>query len=133
MSKAPRGKIPYVAISKPDSDSQAATPATFPTLLANSTLIVETLVEDGVLDDLNARLSPTEQAHDAALRALLEEKLYFYRVGVPLSISGYGALTVGCPTPISTNDGTRTITPCARTFPRRCLTLPASRRSAHLP
>ncbi len=35
-----------------------------------------------MLDDLNAKLSPTEKAHDLALRALLEEKLYFYQVGV---------------------------------------------------
>ncbi len=53
-------------------------------VLADSTLIVENLVEDGILDDLNATLSPTEKAYDLALRALLEEKLYFYQVGVPV-------------------------------------------------
>ena len=41
-------------------------------------------VEDGVLDELNAKLSPTEKAHDLALSALLENKLYFYQVGVPV-------------------------------------------------
>jgi hypothetical protein len=74
LSSAPRGKIPYVAISK---DSESHAPDT-PTLLADSTLIVENLVGEGALDNLNANFSPTEQAHDLALRALLEEKLYFY-------------------------------------------------------
>lgn len=81
LSKSPRGKIPYIAISKTNSRSQA--PVT-PMVLADSTLIVENLVEDGILDDLNATLSPTEKAYDLALRALLEEKLYFYQVGVPV-------------------------------------------------
>ncbi len=50
LSNSPRGKIPYVAISKTDSSSHV--PVT-PTILADSTLIVEDLVEDGMLDDLN--------------------------------------------------------------------------------
>ena len=37
-------------------------------------------MEDGVLEDLNARLSPVERAYDAALTALLEDKVYFYQV-----------------------------------------------------
>lgn len=81
--KAPRGKIPYISISKTELASQI--PVT-PTILADSTLIVAKFVEDGVLDDLNAKLSSTDKAHDLALRALLEEKLYFYQVGVPLPI-----------------------------------------------
>lgn len=72
LSKAPRGKIPYIEISKTDSGS--------PTTLADTVLITEKLVEDGVLDDLNAKLSPAEKAHDLAIRALLEDKLYFYQV-----------------------------------------------------
>ena len=80
LFKAPRGKIPYVAISKTDSSCQI--PVT-PTMLADSTLIIAKLVEDGVSEDLNAKLSSTEKAHDLALRALLEEKLYWYQVGVP--------------------------------------------------
>ena len=76
LSKAPKGKIPYVSISsKTDSGSQA------PVLLADSTLIIERLVEDGASDDLNAKLSPTEKALDLAIRALLEDKLAFYQVG----------------------------------------------------
>lgn len=76
LSKAPKGKIPYLAISKSDSSLP-------PTLLADSTLIIEKLVEGGVFDDLNTQLSPTKKAYDLALRALLEEKLYFYGVSLP--------------------------------------------------
>ena len=78
LSKAPKGKIPYVAISsKADSGSQA------PVILADSTLITQRVVEDGVTDDLNARLSPPEKALDSAIRALMEDKLYFYQVWSP--------------------------------------------------
>ncbi len=73
LSQAPRGKIPYVALAKTNADSQA--------MLGDSTLIVEKLVENEVTDDFNDKLSPTEKAHDLALRALLEDKLYFYQVG----------------------------------------------------
>lgn len=69
-------KLGCASLDSPD-------PAT-PTILADSTLISEKLVEDGVLDELNAKFSPTEKAHDLALRALLEDKLYFYQVGVPV-------------------------------------------------
>lgn len=49
-------------------------------VLADSTLIIKRLIEWGVLPDLNARLAPTERAQDLGLRALLEEKFYFYSV-----------------------------------------------------
>lgn len=75
LSKAPKGKIPYVAISSEKTDAGSQPPV----VLADSTLIAEKLVEDGVADDLNARLSPTEKALDVAIRALLEDKLYFYQ------------------------------------------------------
>jgi len=69
---APRGKIPYVAIRQSDAGAE--------TLLGDSALIIEKLVADGIVDDLNAHLSPAEQANDFALQALLEDKLYFYQV-----------------------------------------------------
>lgn len=69
----PRGKIPYVAISRPGS-------ADPPPLMGDSTLIIRNLVDDGTLEDLNAKLGPVERAHDLALRALLEDKLYWYQV-----------------------------------------------------
>lgn len=77
--KAPRGKLPYIAVSKTDPGVPGSGT---PTILADSTLIVAKLVEDGLLDDLNAKLSPAEKAHDMALRGLLEDKLYFNQVGL---------------------------------------------------
>ncbi|KAI6081614.1 hypothetical protein F4821DRAFT_248979 [Hypoxylon rubiginosum] len=67
---APRGKIPYIELRDPSSAS--------PLLLSDSGLIIKNLIERGTLPDLNDRLGPAERSHDVALRALLEEKLYFY-------------------------------------------------------
>jgi len=72
LQKAPRGKIPYIAISKASSEP--------PTILADTTLICESLIENGLVDDLNADLSLVGKAQDLAFRALLEDKLYFYQV-----------------------------------------------------
>ena len=74
--KGPRGKIPYVEISKNSESGGLVTPTT----TGDTTLIVSKLVEDGVVEDLNANLSPAEKAHDLAVRALLEDKLAFYQV-----------------------------------------------------
>lgn len=48
--------------------------------MADSTLIVKELVELGKIPDLMSTLSAKEQAYDLAIRALLEDKLYFYQV-----------------------------------------------------
>lgn len=48
-------------------------------MIADSSQIIGRLVEDNLLPDLNADLGPLDRAHDMALRALLEEKLYFYQ------------------------------------------------------
>lgn len=69
--QAPRGKLPYISISKDDSA---------PITLSDSTLITAKLVDDGLLEDLNSKLSPANKAHDLAIRALLEDKMYFYQV-----------------------------------------------------
>lgn len=71
----PRGKIPYVAISNPESTDP-------PITVGDSTLITEKLVGDGLMEDLNTNLDPVQKAHDLALRALLEEKLYWYQVSL---------------------------------------------------
>jgi hypothetical protein len=71
LFKAPRGKIPYISISTNDAEPQ---------LLGDSQVISDQLSEDGQLPDLNGKLSPVEKARDLALRALLEEKLYFCQV-----------------------------------------------------
>ncbi|KAL8751992.1 MAG: hypothetical protein Q9199_006051 [Rusavskia elegans] len=70
--KGPRGKIPYIALSKDGNDSA-------PEMVSDTTMISEKLVEDGLAEDLNGKLTPVEKAQDAAVRALLEEKLYFYQ------------------------------------------------------
>ncbi|CAH0048605.1 unnamed protein product [Clonostachys solani] len=64
---APRGKIPYIQLSGNEQ-------------FGDSTLIIKQLVASDLLSDLNAKLPPTERAQDLAIRALLEEKLYFYTV-----------------------------------------------------
>ncbi|KAL1971165.1 hypothetical protein VTN77DRAFT_116 [Rasamsonia byssochlamydoides] len=71
LGQAPRGKIPYIAITRNESEPAA--------LLADSQIISDQLAAEGVLPDLNSKLSPAEKAHDLALRALLEDKLYFYQ------------------------------------------------------
>lgn len=75
--KAPKGKVPYIDIAEKDlkgGDSESSTS------LADSTLIIQALMENGLLEDINASLSPMDRAHDLSLRALLEDKLYFYHV-----------------------------------------------------
>lgn len=67
----PRGKIPYIKISGTDRE---------PELMGDSAQIIERFVSEERLPDLNARLGPAEKVYDVALRALLEEKLYFYQV-----------------------------------------------------
>lgn len=64
----PRGKIPYLELNSPDAP---------PELLSDSTLILKSLSERGLVGDVNAGLSGLQRAQDLAVRALLEEKLYF--------------------------------------------------------
>lgn len=75
---APKGKIPYIEYRESD-DSQSAQ-------LADSTLIIKHLIQSNILPDLNVKVSPAARAHDLAIRALLEEKLYFYHVCRPLRL-----------------------------------------------
>lgn len=75
--KAPRGKIPYLAISK--------TGDTAPETVSDTTLISEKLVLNGLAEDLNGKLTAAEKAQDLAVRALLEDKLYFYQVNALFS------------------------------------------------
>lgn len=69
---APKGKIPYVEYESPDGEGVEK--------MGDSTLIVRRFVEEGVLPDLNGRLSAEDRARDLATRALLEEKLCFFHV-----------------------------------------------------
>ncbi|GAB7347164.1 hypothetical protein MBLNU459_g3280t2 [Dothideomycetes sp. NU459] len=73
----PKGKIPYVEIQSAAFATQELVAST---KLGDSALIIKHLVESNGLKDLNADLSPAGKAQDLALRALLEDKLYFMQV-----------------------------------------------------
>lgn len=79
---APNGKIPYVECKGLQSGStDPENPQ--PVFLGDSTLIIKQLVDWRVLPDLNGRVPDSVQAQDLAIRALLEDKLYFYHVRTP--------------------------------------------------
>ncbi|KAH7152796.1 hypothetical protein EDB81DRAFT_789704 [Dactylonectria macrodidyma] len=65
-ASAPRGKIPYMELGVSGEK------------LGDSALIINRLVGDGLATDLNAGIPAVRRAHDVAVRALLEDKLYFY-------------------------------------------------------
>ncbi|KAL9001625.1 MAG: hypothetical protein Q9188_005404 [Gyalolechia gomerana] len=67
----PRGKIPYLSVTEKNGATET---------VSDSTLISEKLVTNGLAEDLNGKLAPAEKAQDMAVRALLEDKLYFYQV-----------------------------------------------------
>jgi hypothetical protein len=68
--KAPKGKIPYINLTLNETTA----------CIGDSALIMKRLVELGSLEDLNAAIPAPTKVQDLALRALLEEKLYFYHV-----------------------------------------------------
>lgn len=81
LQAAPRGKIPYIECSAPASSSQ--NPGTAKkVILSDSALIIKTFAERGTIPDLNAAILPEDRAKDLALRAVLENKLYYYHVSV---------------------------------------------------
>ena len=71
--KAPRGKIPYLGVSKPNYPLKT---------LSDTSIISAWLTEEGLAEDLNAEMAPAEKARDLAFRALLEDKLYYYMVSL---------------------------------------------------
>lgn len=106
-SQSPRDKLPYISISQPNST---------PIKLSDSTLIVAKFIQDGLLDDLNAKLSPADKAHDLAIRALLEDKLCFYQVSVLWPSDVIQALIDSR----HTKGGMKTTIPCDQAFSGRC-------------
>ncbi len=72
---APKGKIPYVDLSPLQSDA-----STTPDFLGDSKFIIQRLQTMGCLPDLNSNLSDEQKLNDLAIRALCEDKLYFYHV-----------------------------------------------------
>lgn len=67
----PKSKVPYIDYSHDESSVEK---------LADSGFIINRLVEDGVLPNLNEGLDSREKTEDLALRALIEDKLYFIQV-----------------------------------------------------
>ncbi|KAH8685219.1 hypothetical protein BGZ61DRAFT_479978 [Ilyonectria robusta] len=63
---APRGKIPYIELGAAGEQ------------LGDSAFIIRRLVDEGVVADLNAGVPPVQRARDLAIRALVEDKVYFY-------------------------------------------------------
>ncbi|KAK1455023.1 hypothetical protein CMEL01_03783 [Colletotrichum melonis] len=63
--QAPKYRVPYVKLA--DSDE----------LVGESQFIIKRLVQTGKLQDLNKELSPSDQAKDACIRAMLEDRAYF--------------------------------------------------------
>lgn len=76
LTDSPKGKLPYVRIEGDDGQSS---------LLSDTALITKTLIKSGTIADLNADLSPVQAATDLAIRALIEDKLYFLMVNISLS------------------------------------------------
>ncbi|OAL26441.1 hypothetical protein AYO20_10109 [Fonsecaea nubica] len=72
---APKGKIPYVDLGPLQNDGHNG-----PSLLGDSTLIIQRLLSMGCIPDLNGSLSEQLKLDDLGLRALLEDKLYFYHM-----------------------------------------------------
>lgn len=71
-AKAPKGKVPYVELQLENGETEA---------IGDSTLIVKRLVEKEHLEDLcEGRRKAVVKAQDLAMKALLEDRLYFYSV-----------------------------------------------------
>ncbi|KIW73873.1 hypothetical protein PV04_01956 [Phialophora macrospora] len=74
---APKGKIPYVdlgALVAEDGSEEGSS------RMGDSTFIIQWLLGMGKIPDLNGELTVGQKLEDLALRALLEEKLYFYHM-----------------------------------------------------
>lgn len=76
----PKGKIPYIQLSSTSLPGPQADETGKVDMLGDSTLIIKYLVDQEGLPDLNELIEPQDKARDLALRALLEDKLYFYHV-----------------------------------------------------
>ncbi|KAF7879832.1 uncharacterized protein EAF02_008002 [Botrytis sinoallii] len=68
---ASKGKIPYISVHNEGSS---------PFVLADSALIIAGLVESDIPPDLNSSLEPAAKTQNMTIRALLEDKLYFYGI-----------------------------------------------------
>ena len=69
--EGPKGKIPFVDVKFHKAEVER---------LGDSSLIIRRFVKEGVLQDLNGGLKKTEKLADMSIRALCEDKMYFYQV-----------------------------------------------------
>lgn len=85
---SPKGKVPYINLGTTEN----------PEMLSDSTIIINRLAEVGKIPNLNASLSADQKLQDLAIRALLEDKLYFYNVRNSLpSFFYFPVIIVRCP------------------------------------
>lgn len=73
---APKGKIPYIELIGNDAEMTK-------TQIGDSAIIIKELANSNLVPDLNAKLSAVDKAQDAALIALMEDKMYFFNVCHP--------------------------------------------------
>jgi hypothetical protein len=71
---APTGKIPYVEICQRDEPKEPSIK------IGDSALIAKWFEEQGLIDSLNAKLDARDIGLDLAVRALIEDRLYFFNV-----------------------------------------------------
>ncbi|KAL4917841.1 hypothetical protein BDW62DRAFT_201394 [Aspergillus aurantiobrunneus] len=95
VKTAPKGKVPYTEITDPSNENPSST-GSDTTSIGDSSLIIKHLVERNILPDLNGDVYPPQRAHDLALRALLEDKAYFYnKTTTPCAIPYAVRIVVG--------------------------------------
>jgi hypothetical protein len=70
VKTAPTGKIPYVELKEKDTLNTMK--------VGDSGLIAKYFIECGFMNKLDAGLDASVKAHDLAIRALIEDRLYFF-------------------------------------------------------
>ena len=76
LSQSPTAKLPYVRLEEENGGVAS--------VVSDTALITRRLIKLNLIEDLNARLSPAQKALDLAIRALLEDKIYFMTVSESL-------------------------------------------------
>jgi len=69
LSESPKGKLPYIKILDETTGIEE--------LISDSSLIVKTLIENGVIEDLDEGLSKEEKARGLCIKALCEDRICF--------------------------------------------------------
>ncbi|KAJ9647370.1 hypothetical protein H2199_002359 [Coniosporium tulheliwenetii] len=72
MRTAPTGKIPYVDVREEEQ------PTSTTSAIGDSAMIAQYLAGRGLIHDLDANLGASSKAQDLAIRALVEDRLYFF-------------------------------------------------------